>query len=210
MTIRRIIVPILGIYLAILWINHFLNYSTTQKSLIDETIAIKAEHLNALLEQKAQIYGRATLPDLEIRLKSLISIIRCKFHEAKLPLKHVKLVGGAASFVLALNPICYSDVDLVFSLDMDELNQKSKAPKCFDRIRDVIFAVLLEMMPVTIEKQLISTEKLRAAYLCKMVKVDAHGDRWSMLALNNEKGRLIENTLEKIKIAVFNSYTFQH
>ncbi|KAL3104429.1 hypothetical protein niasHS_000167 [Heterodera schachtii] len=144
------------------------------------------ERLRSVLDQEVQIHGRENFPTLEIPLHTLIVNVRRKLREAGLPVRHVKVNGGAASFVFASSDsFPYSDIDLIFPLDLP-------TDQDFERVRESVFAALLEMMPSTTNKQLITTDTLRDVYIRKMVKVTDGQDRWSLFSLHNDYGRCIE------------------
>lgn len=110
--------------------------------------------------------------------------VRRKLRDAGLPLNNVKLNGGAAGFVFAnSDSFPYSDVDLIFSISPMESHD-------FDRIRQAVFDALLEMMPGSTNRELISMETLKDVYIRKMVKV-TDGDRWSLFSLHNNYGRFL-------------------
>uniref|UniRef100_A0A914HUR5 polynucleotide adenylyltransferase n=1 Tax=Globodera rostochiensis TaxID=31243 RepID=A0A914HUR5_GLORO len=144
------------------------------------------ERLRSVLDQEVQIHGRENFPTLEIPLHALIVNVRRKLRDAGIAVKHVKMNGGAASFVFAASDsFPYSDVDLIFPLEL-------QSDQDFERVREAVFAALLEMMPSTTNKQLITIDTLRDVYIRKMVKVTDGQDRWSLFALHNDYGRCIE------------------
>lgn len=143
---------------------------------------IQVDRLRSVLDQEVQIHGRENFPTLEIPLNTLIVNMRRKLLEAGLPLKHVKLNGGAASYVFSQSEFFpYSDVDLIFPIGLEE-------DRDFERVRDAVFDALLEMMPSTTNKSAITADTLRDVYIRKMVKV-TDGDRWSLFSLHNDYGR---------------------
>ena len=105
--------------------------------------------------------------------------------DAGLPLLHVKLNGGAASFVFAQSDsFPYSDVDLIFPIALER-------DQDFERVREAVFDALLQMMPSsTTNKAAITAETLRDVYIRKMVKV-TDSDRWSLFSLHNDYGRFV-------------------
>ncbi|CAK5053345.1 unnamed protein product [Meloidogyne enterolobii] len=117
------------------------------------------------------------------RLRSVLDQV---LRDAGLPLLHVKLNGGAASFVFAQSDsFPYSDVDLIFPIALERDSD-------FERVREAVFDALLQMMPSsTTNKSAITPETLRDVYIRKMVKV-TDSDRWSLFSLHNDYGRCIE------------------
>uniref|UniRef100_A0A914L759 polynucleotide adenylyltransferase n=1 Tax=Meloidogyne incognita TaxID=6306 RepID=A0A914L759_MELIC len=160
----------------------------------------QVDRLRSVLDQVVEIHGRENFPTLEIPLHALIGIISRqnkfkilnnffffrKLRDAGLPLLHVKLNGGAASFVFAQSDsFPYSDVDLIFPIALERDSD-------FERVREAVFDALLQMMPSsTTNKSAITPETLRDVYIRKMVKV-TDSDRWSLFSLHNDYGRCIE------------------
>uniref|UniRef100_A0A915NI78 polynucleotide adenylyltransferase n=1 Tax=Meloidogyne floridensis TaxID=298350 RepID=A0A915NI78_9BILA len=161
----------------------------------------QVDRLRSVLDQVVEIHGRENFPTLEIPLHALIGIISRqnkfsfkkiflfffrKLRDADLPLLHVKLNGGAASFVFAQSDsFPYSDVDLIFPIALERDSD-------FERVREAVFDALLQMMPSsTTNKSAITPETLRDVYIRKMVKV-TDSDRWSLFSLHNDYGRCIE------------------
>jgi hypothetical protein len=149
------------------------------------------ERLRSVLSQEVQVHGRENFPTLEVPLHTFIVNVRRKLLDAGVPLKHIKLNGGAACFVFATTDFPYSDVDLIFSLSLTQDHD-------FDRIRQAVFSALLEMLPSSTNKELISVETLKDVYIRKMVKV-TDGDRWSLFSLHNNYGRYSANLLIRIQ-----------
>ncbi|KAI6227374.1 hypothetical protein M3Y99_01259700 [Aphelenchoides fujianensis] len=143
----------------------------------------QVERLRTVMNEDVEIHGRENFPTLRISLHKFIVHVKRKLESAKLNLKHVKMNGGAASFVLAADQFAYSDLDLIFPIDLSE-------PGAFDRVRDAVFEALLELMPSGTNKNFCA-DVLRDIYIRKMVKV-SDGDRWSLFSLHNDYGRCIE------------------
>uniref|UniRef100_A0A1I8BCV8 polynucleotide adenylyltransferase n=1 Tax=Meloidogyne hapla TaxID=6305 RepID=A0A1I8BCV8_MELHA len=117
---------------------------------------------------------------------AVVSLNPRQLRDAGLPLLHVKLNGGAASFVFAQSDsFPYSDIDLIFPIALERDSD-------FERVREAVFDALLQMMPSsTTNKSAITPETLRDVYIRKMVKV-TDSDRWSLFSLHNDYGRCIE------------------
>ncbi|TKR92282.1 hypothetical protein L596_006966 [Steinernema carpocapsae] len=147
--------------------------------------ASQIERLRSVLSETVEIHGRGNFPTLDVQLHELIICVREKLFKVGCPAGHVKMNGGAASYVLATeDSFPYSDLDLIFpmSLETDE---------DFDKVRAAVFQALVELMPSTINKDKICAETLKDIYIRKMVKV-SDGDRWSLFSLHNDFGRCIE------------------
>lgn len=134
-----------------------------------------------MLDEEVEIHGRENFPTLRIQLHRLISHVRRKLCERRLALKHVKMNGGAASFCMSQDDFIYSDLDLIFPIDLSQ-------PGDFDKVRQAVFDALLEIMPASTNKEMMCADTLKDIYIRKMVKVD-DGDRWSLFSLHNNYGR---------------------
>ncbi|KAI6179791.1 Protein FAM46C [Aphelenchoides besseyi] len=144
------------------------------------------ERLRTVMNEDVEIHGKEeNFPTLRISLHKLIVHVKRKIENAGLNLKHVKMNGGAASYVLAADEFAFSDLDLIFPIDLNDQNGD------FEKVRDAVFDALLELMPSTTNKGMICAEVLRDIYIRKMIKV-CDGDRWSLFSLHNDYGRCIE------------------
>jgi hypothetical protein len=157
---------------------------SSSNSGISELSFRQMERLRAVLNEKIEIHGRENFPTLEVSLHQLIRRVRSKLFEAGLKLRCVKMNGGAASYVIAADDFAYSDLDLIFPISLSHEDD-------FDKVRRAVFDALLEIMPETTNKEMISPDTLRDIYIRKMVKV-SDGDRWSLFSLHNDFGRCIE------------------
>lgn len=140
--------------------------------------------LDKVMDEVVPIYGRGNFPTLEIRLKDLIQVVKAKLEIEKVPIRDIRLNGGAASHVLEPHSSYYNDLDLIFGVDLS--NQRN-----FDKVRTAVLDSLLDFLPdITIKKRL-STCSIKEGYVHKMVKV-TDGDRWSLISLSNKSGRNVE------------------
>lgn len=135
-----------------------------------------------VLNEDVEIHGRENFPTLRITLHKLIILVRRKLREAGLSLKHVKMNGGAASYVVSADDFTFNDLDLIFPMDLND------AKGDFEAVRNAVFQVLLELMPDTTNLGMLCPDILRDIYISKMVKV-SDGDRWSLFSLHNDFGR---------------------
>lgn len=69
-----------------------------------------------MLSEQVEIHGRGNFPTLSVRLHDLILCVRDSLRSSGIGPKHVKMNGGAASFVLANEEFVYSDLDLIFPM----------------------------------------------------------------------------------------------
>ncbi|KAK0426580.1 hypothetical protein QR680_009780 [Steinernema hermaphroditum] len=143
------------------------------------------ERLRSVLSEQVEIHGRGNFPTLDIQLHQLIVCVREKLFQVGCAPGHVKMNGGAASYVLATeDSFPYSDLDLIFPMSLETDDD-------FDRVRAAVFNALVDLMPESINKDKICAETLKDIYIRKMVKV-SDGDRWSLFSLHNDFGRCIE------------------
>lgn len=144
----------------------------------------QVNRLRSVLKQEVEIHGKENFPTLRISLHQLILHVRRKIREANLNLMHVKMNGGAASYVLCKSDdFVYSDIDLIFPVRLT--NEQD-----FEKIRVIILQSLLELMPES-TNQLMNFDILKDVYIRKMIKVTDQ-DRWSLFCLHNHFGRCIE------------------
>ena len=140
--------------------------------------------LDKVMDEVVPIYGRGNFPTLQIRLKDLIQVVRAKLQTENVPIRDIRLNGGAASHVLEPQSSSYNDLDLIFGVDLS--NHRN-----FDKVRTAVLDSLLDFLPdITIKKRL-STCSIKEGYVHKMVKV-TDGDRWSLISLSNQSGRNVE------------------
>lgn len=140
--------------------------------------------LDRVMDEVVPIHGRGNFPTLEMKLKDLIQVVRNKLQAECVPIRDIRLNGGAASHVLTTDNSVYNDVDLIFGVDLS--NSRN-----FDKVRSAVLDSLLEFLPDGTIKKRISSCSLKEAYVHKMVKV-TDGDRWSLISLSNKAGRNVE------------------
>lgn len=153
----------------------------------------QVNRLNEVMDEVVCIQGRGNFPTLEIRLKDLVNIVKDKLQAdpslggAGLKVRDIRLNGGAASHVLTIENQPYNDLDLIFAVELSSTRN-------FDKIKSAVLSSLYEMLPAGVNRKRISTCSLKEAYVSKMVKVNQNrgGDRWSLIALGNSRGRGVE------------------
>ena len=84
----------------------------------------------------------------------------------------------------------YNDLDLIFAVDLSDHEN-------YDKIRTAVLDSLLEFLPEGANKQRLSANSLKDAYIHKMVKVNnmvkvSEKDQWSLISLSNNRGRNVE------------------
>lgn len=80
---------------------------------------LQVERLRSVLNEQVEIHGRGNFPTLSVRLHDLIVRVRDSLRAASIGPKHVKMNGGAASYVVATEEFAYSDLDLIFPMSFE-------------------------------------------------------------------------------------------
>lgn len=143
--------------------------------------------LDQVMEEVVPINGRGNFPTLEIKLKELTSVVQQTLKKDGVHVKDIRLNGGAANYVVAgEDHQAYNDLDLIFGVDLS--NQKD-----LEKIKTCVLDSLLDFLPTGVCKDKISHCALKEAYVKKLVKVThPEGDLWSLISLNNNRGKHVE------------------
>ena len=148
----------------------------------------QVSRLHDVMNETVLIHGRGNFPTLELRLRDLVTLVRAKLEADGVPVKDMRLNGGAASHVLALDrcqPQAYNDLDLIFGVDLS-------SARTYDRIKTAVLDSLLDFLPAGVSRTRMLSCSLKEAYVSKMVKV-TEGDRWSLISLGtNHRGKNVE------------------
>ena len=96
--------------------------------------------LDKVMDEVVPIYGRGNFPTLQIRLKDLIQVVRAKLQTENVPIRDIRLNGGAASHVLEPQSSSYNNLDLIFGVDLS--NHRN-----FDKVRTAVLDSLLDFLP---------------------------------------------------------------
>jgi len=164
--------------------------SPTTEKLKSEAYSVlsydQVKRLDNVIEQVVPIHGRGNFPTLDVKLKDLVKIVRTKLEtEQSIRVSDIRLNGGAASYVLLPENSSYNDLDLIFQVDLIDHS-------IYDKIRTAVLDSLLEFLPKSANKERISPNSLKDAYIDKMVKVNEKVDKWSLISLSNNTGRNVE------------------
>lgn len=144
--------------------------------------------LQELLEEPVAVQGRGNFPVLETRLRDLVQRVRSQLGRLGVPVRDVRLNGGAASYVLEPDTSAeYNDLDVIFGC---ELGAGGGSNGGFERVKAAVLDALAELLPAGVKR--ISACALNEAYLHKLVKVASEEDRWSLVSLSNSLGRNVE------------------
>lgn len=147
----------------------------------------QVKRLDGVMDLVVPITGRGNFPDLEVKLKDLVQVVRNKLEKDGVKVRDIRLNGGAACHVLAATDNTaqpYNDLDLIFGVDLS-------TPRNFDKVKAAVLESLLDFLPEGVSKTRISSCSLKEAYVHKMVKV-TEGDRWSLISLSNTRGKNVE------------------
>ncbi|PIK55554.1 hypothetical protein BSL78_07510 [Apostichopus japonicus] len=146
----------------------------------------QVERLDQMLREPVCIHGKGNFPTLDLTLLDLVDSLRGKFERSGIEVRHVRLNGGAASYVLCSDESkVYNDLDVIFGVDLSTEENSHK-------IREIVFGTLLEFLPDNVNKNRIGCNIMQEAYVEKMVKISSPKDRWSLISLSNNKGKNIE------------------
>jgi len=144
--------------------------------------------LDNVMDKKDAIHGRGDFPTLEVKLKSLVRSIRRKLDSdvssggVGVKVKDLRLIGGAASHVLAVEDQRYNDVDFIYTVELS-------SPRVFDHVKAAVLNTLLDLFPEGVSRRRITPYALKEAYVGKMVKVNnKDDDRWSLISLAHSPG----------------------
>lgn len=143
----------------------------------------QVRRLSDVMEEVLAIHGRGNFPTLHVRLRDLVAGVRARLAAAGVLVRDVRLNGGAASHVLATEDQPYSDLDLIFAVDLPS------ARHC-DRVKSAVLGSLHALLPPAsaLCRRRATACSLKEAYVSKMVKVNSEGDRWSLISLGNSRG----------------------
>lgn len=147
----------------------------------------QVERLDQVLKDPISVHGRGNFPTLDIELLDLVNILREKLEKDGVPVRGIRLNGGAASYVLCSGEEqqSYNDLDLIFGVDLSN-------PGSMDVIKEAVFESLLKFLPDGVNKDRIGACTMQDAYVDKMVKISNDNDRWSLISLANHLGKNIE------------------
>lgn len=148
----------------------------------------QVSRVHDVMNETVSIHGRGNFPTLELRLRDLVTLVRAKLEADGVAVKDMRINGGAASYVLALDrcqPQAYNDLDLIFGVDLS-------SARTYDRIKTAVLDSLLDFLPAGVSRTRMLSCSLKEAYVSKMVKV-TEGDRWSLISLGtNHRGKNVE------------------
>ncbi|XP_030218345.1 uncharacterized protein LOC115547960 [Gadus morhua] len=145
----------------------------------------QVQALDQVLTEVLPIYGRGNFPTLEVRAKDMIRGVRERLAERSIVVRDVRLNGASASHVMLRdNGLGRRDLDIVFGVDVPRQED-------FQVIKEVVLGVLRDLLPCGVNRRKITWLTMKEAYVQKMVKVFNEHDRWSLIALSNNRSQTV-------------------
>lgn len=142
--------------------------------------------LGEVLSGDVAVHGRGNFPTIQVVLKDLVEAVSSRLREKGVKLRHIRLNGGAASFVLCQDKkYVFNDLDLIFGVELT----------CLQRIHmifDVVMEALTDFLPEGVSKDRMCSATLKDAYVKKLVKVTDDSNRWSLISLSNNEGKNVD------------------
>ncbi|KAF1400051.1 Terminal nucleotidyltransferase 5C, partial [Spheniscus humboldti] len=142
--------------------------------------------LDQVLAEVIPIHGRGNFPTLDVKPKDIIHVVKEQLIEKQIDVRDIRLNGSTASHILVKqNGTSYKDLDIIFGVELpSELE--------FQVVKEAVLNCLLDFLPKCVNKEKITAQTMRDAYVQKMVKVSTDHDRWSLISLSNNSGKNVE------------------
>lgn len=142
--------------------------------------------LDQVLAEVIPIHGRGNFPTLDVKLKDIIHVVKEQLIEKQINVRDIRLNGSTASHILVKqNGTSYKDLDIIFGVELpSELE--------FQVVKEAVLNCLLDFLPKCVNKEKITAQTMKDAYVQKMVKVSTDHDRWSLISLSNNSGKNVE------------------
>ncbi|KAM8987712.1 terminal nucleotidyltransferase 5D [Ara ararauna] len=142
--------------------------------------------LDQVLSEVIPIHGRGNFPTLDVKLKDVIHVVKEQLTEKQISVRDIRLNGSTASHILVeQNGTSYKDLDIIFGVELpSELE--------FQVVKEAVLNCLLDFLPKCVNKEKITAQTMKDAYVQKMVKVSTDYDRWSLISLSNNSGKNVE------------------
>ncbi|XP_030353249.1 terminal nucleotidyltransferase 5D [Strigops habroptila] len=142
--------------------------------------------LDQVLAEVIPIHGRGNFPTLDVKLKDVIHVVKEQLIEKQINVRDIRLNGSTASHILIeQNGTSYKDLDIIFGVELpSELE--------FQVVKEAVLNCLLDFLPKCVNKEKITAQTMKDAYVQKMVKVSTDYDRWSLISLSNNSGKNVE------------------
>ncbi|NWI31000.1 TET5C nucleotidyltransferase, partial [Sula dactylatra] len=142
--------------------------------------------LDQVLAEVIPIHGRGNFPTLDVKPKDIIHVVKEQLLEKQINVRDIRLNGSTASHILVKqNGTSYKDLDIIFGVELpSELE--------FQVVKEAVLNCLLDFLPKCVNKEKITAQTMKDAYVQKMVKVSTDHDRWSLISLSNNSGKNVE------------------
>ncbi|CAH8864545.1 unnamed protein product [Trichobilharzia szidati] len=107
-----------------------------------------------------EIFPTTRLPTIRIQLKKLIRTIRDRLVEESIPVKEIRLGGGAAcSIVGSQKTEKFNDIDLIFRVDLSNSTT-------FTKIKSIVFSCIAHILADTIALEKLKHYSYGCPYMC--------------------------------------------
>ncbi|NXH14390.1 TET5C nucleotidyltransferase, partial [Bucco capensis] len=142
--------------------------------------------LDQVLAEVIPIHGRGNFPTLDVKLKDIIHVVKEQLTEKQIRVRDIRLNGSTASHILVKqNGTSYKDLDIIFGVILPSEFE-------FQVVKEAVLNCLLDFLPKCVNKEKITAQTMKEAYVQKMVKVSTEHDRWSLISLSNNSGKNVE------------------
>ncbi|XP_060105767.1 terminal nucleotidyltransferase 5D [Heteronotia binoei] len=142
--------------------------------------------LDQVLTEVIPIHGRGNFPTLEVKPKDIIRVVKEQLTKKQIIIRDIRLNGSTASHILAKqNGTSYKDLDIIFGVELPGEQE-------FQVVKEAVLNCLLDFLPKCVNKEKITAQTMKDAYVQKMVKVSTDHDRWSLISLSNNSGKNVE------------------
>ncbi|XP_063169522.1 terminal nucleotidyltransferase 5D [Candoia aspera] len=142
--------------------------------------------LDQVLTEVIPIHGRGNFPTLEVKPKDIIHVVKEQLIKKQIIVHDIRLNGSTASHILVKqNGTSYKDLDIIFGVELPSEHE-------FQVVKESVLNCLLDFLPKCVNKEKITAQTMKDAYVQKMVKVSTDHDRWSLISLSNNSGKNVE------------------
>ncbi|XP_043913615.1 terminal nucleotidyltransferase 5D [Protopterus annectens] len=146
----------------------------------------QVQTLDQVLSEVVPIHGRGNFPTLEVKPKDIIHVVKDCLLDKDISVRDIRLNGSTASHILLTQSgTSYKDLDIIFGVELPGEQE-------FQTVKEVVLECLLDFLPKCVNKEKITAQTMKDAYVQKMVKVSNEHDRWSLISLSNNSGKNVE------------------
>ncbi|XP_028922964.1 terminal nucleotidyltransferase 5D [Ornithorhynchus anatinus] len=142
--------------------------------------------LEQVLTAAVPIHGRGNFPTLEVQPRAIVLAVRDRLRQKQIAVRDVRLNGSTASYVLVpRDGRGCKDLDIIFGVRLP-------GERDFQVVKEAVLRGLRDFLPAGVRRDKITAQTMKEAYVQKLVKVCADGDRWSLISLCNNRGKNVE------------------